>query len=428
MQTSAISKLGKGMAGKIGEAAENKDINQVVRYMSHAALGCGIGLATANVHGSDKKNKISCLSGAGGAVAGEVIGDIYKSQSDYDNTQLKAAEKLANLRLDPENKTLEQDYQQLIDQLQDIKKTGVDLARLSVAVGAMVANIDVNIAADAAENAVDNNVFGQILRGVFFYADFIALCELADRVDDIKAFVEDLKEAPEEQQIQMIKGVAEDFAAEVIMTMGSKAATKLLSAGLNKFEFGKKLNAAFEDVINQIEQGTFKHPKLGIGQKPSVSIADQPQRLLSGKPGVVTGGSSTKLGKNLNESMGKNRSDSWTGYQAQHLIPSELKSHPILKKVGMDLDDASNGIFLPASKAKPEGSISGLPRHTGSHPNYTLAVRKSLNEMDNSLPIAQLQKQVYDLQVKLRSITESGMPVRNKDGAKTEVWLQWINK
>ncbi|WP_299005962.1 hypothetical protein [uncultured Shewanella sp.] len=47
------------------------------------------------------------------------------------------------------------------------------------------------------------------------------------------------------------------------MTMGSKAATKLLSAGLNKFEFGKKVTAAFEDVINQIEQGTFKHPKLG---------------------------------------------------------------------------------------------------------------------------------------------------------------------
>ncbi|MCF5505028.1 hypothetical protein GIV76_20835, partial [Pseudomonas syringae] len=80
--------------------------------------------------------------------------------------------------------------------------------------------------------------------------------------------------------------------------------------------------------------------------------------MLSGTPGQVTGGSSSKLGKNLNEDMGRSRSDSWSGYQAQHLIPSELKRHPILEKVGIDLDDASNGIFLPASNAKPEGLVS----------------------------------------------------------------------
>ncbi|MCF5771446.1 filamentous hemagglutinin N-terminal domain-containing protein [Pseudomonas syringae] len=152
------------------------------------------------------------------------------------------------------------------------------------------------------------------------------------------------------------------------------------------------------------------------------------ERILSGTPGQVTGGSSSKLGKNLNEDMGRSRSDSWSGYQAQHLIPSELKRHPILEKVGIDLDDASNGIFLPASNAKPEGLVSSMPRHTGSHPNYTEAVRQSLNSMDGSLPIDQLQKQVYDLQVKLRDVTKSGMPVRNIDGAKTEVWLKWIKK
>ncbi|SHE57816.1 adhesin HecA family 20-residue repeat-containing protein, partial [Vibrio gazogenes DSM 21264] len=167
---------------------------------------------------------------------------------------------------------------------------------------------------------------------------------------------------------------------------------------------------------------------LAEGTTQGGSVVPNTERLLSGTPGQVTGGSSTKLGKNLNEAMGRNRSDSWAGYQAQHLIPSELKSHPILKKVGIDLDDASNGLFLPATKAKPEGIVSGLPRHTGSHPNYTEAVRQSLNNMDRNLPVEQLQKQVYDLQVKLRNVTESGMPVRNVDGAKTDVWLKWINK
>ncbi|WP_201798461.1 RHS repeat-associated core domain-containing protein, partial [Photobacterium kishitanii] len=151
-------------------------------------------------------------------------------------------------------------------------------------------------------------------------------------------------------------------------------------------------------------------------------------RLLAGTPSKVTGGSSSKLGKNLNEAMGRSRSASRSGYEAQHLIPSELKTHPVLKKVGIDLDNASNGIFLPASKAKPVGMISGMPRHTGSHPNYTEAVRQSLNIMDRNLPVEQLQKNVYDLQVKLRKVTESGMPVRNVDGAKTDVWLKWIKK
>ena len=46
--------------------------------------------------------------------------------------------------------------------------------------------------------------------------------------------------------------------------------------------------------------------------------------------------------------------------------------------------------------------------------------------MDRNLPIKQLQQNVYDLQVKLKKVTESGMPVRNVDGAKTDVWLKWI--
>lgn len=35
---------------------------------------------------------------------------------------------------------------------------------------------------------------------------------------------------------------------------------------------------------------------------------------------------------------------------------------------------------------------------------------------------------IYELQVKLRNITEVGMPVCNFDDVKTEVWLKWINK
>ncbi len=64
----------------------------------------------------------------------------------------------------------------------------------------------------------------------------------------------------------------------------------------------------------------------------------------------------------------------------------------------------------------------------GSHLSYTNAVRQDLNDMDRMLPIDQLEVQVYKLQLKLRHITETGMSVRNVDGAKTEVWARWLKK
>ena len=59
-------------------------------------------------------------------------------------------------------------------------------------------------------------------------------------------------------------------------------------------------------------------------------------RLVAGTPGIVTGGSSQKLGKNMMQSMGLSRRTKWTGYQAQHIIPVELRNHPVLKKMGFD--------------------------------------------------------------------------------------------
>ena len=68
-------------------------------------------------------------------------------------------------------------------------------------------------------------------------------------------------------------------------------------------------------------------------------------RIIPGTPGIVTGGNSTKLGKNMMTEMGLRRSTKWSGYQAQHIIPSEMADNPVIKKIGMNFDDSSNGIF-----------------------------------------------------------------------------------
>ncbi|MEH6841643.1 T7SS effector LXG polymorphic toxin [Priestia megaterium] len=174
---------------------------------------------------------------------------------------------------------------------------------------------------------------------------------------------------------------------------------------------------------------------------------DNANRLIPGTPGNPTSGDPTKLGKNLLESMGLPRSKSWKGYQAQHIIPSQLNKHPVIKKIGMEMNDSTNGIFLPI----PSDDVSSLSRHRGFHSVYNNVVRKQLDKMDVNQDIAVLEKQVYELQQKLKKGVENGLPLyktkinnieefyksgKNKKlpvwnrggGATEELWERWLSK
>nr|WP_231854906.1 AHH domain-containing protein [Bacillus velezensis] len=105
--------------------------------------------------------------------------------------------------------------------------------------------------------------------------------------------------------------------------------------------------------------------------------------------------------------MGLPRSSKWTGYQAQHIIPGELYNHPIIKKIGMETNHASNGIFLPI----PAEAISTLSRHRGYHSVYNNVVKKQLNKMDINESVEVLEQQVYELQQKLKLGVEKGIPL-----------------
>ncbi|UZQ52153.1 AHH domain-containing protein [Clostridium kluyveri] len=100
-------------------------------------------------------------------------------------------------------------------------------------------------------------------------------------------------------------------------------------------------------------------------------------RLIPGQEGIVTGGNSTKLGKNMLESMGLKHSSKWSGYQAQHVIPAEMGDNAVIQKIGMNLDDASNGIFLRT----PDESISTMSRHQGYHSVYNEMVERQLSKL-----------------------------------------------
>lgn len=124
------------------------------------------------------------------------------------------------------------------------------------------------------------------------------------------------------------------------------------------------------------------------------------------------------------ESMGLRRGNKWSRYQAQHIIPAELANHPILKKIGMDLDDASNGIFL----RKNGNNVTAISRHSGYHSPYNKFVKIQLDGMDINQNVGILERQVYDLQQKLKYLQTSGLPLYPKHGATVDLWQRSLNK
>lgn len=146
-------------------------------------------------------------------------------------------------------------------------------------------------------------------------------------------------------------------------------------------------------------------------------------RIIPGKDGIVTGGNSAALGRNLLKEMGISKSK-WTGYQAQHIIPAQMSNHPILQKIGMNLDDASNGVFLRI----PGKNVSPMSRHRGFHSVYSEFVKQELNKISISNDSLTIQKDVRTLQSKLRKLQNSGLPLYSSEGATINLWRKYYNK
>lgn len=122
--SSVSSKLGKNIASEIGGA----DLNDLSRYLAHAALGCGLGAIEAELSGSVSADS-GCSSGAGGAVIGELTASIY-----------------SDIGWDPSD-----------DSFQDWKDTGVGVSQLASAFVVMVAGGDATIAGMTGRNAAEYN-------------------------------------------------------------------------------------------------------------------------------------------------------------------------------------------------------------------------------------------------------------------------------
>ncbi|HFI0862332.1 TPA: AHH domain-containing protein, partial [Streptococcus suis] len=150
------------------------------------------------------------------------------------------------------------------------------------------------------------------------------------------------------------------------------------------------------------------------------------QKVIGGQQttATVTGGNSTQLGRNMLKSMGVSTNTGWKGYQAQHIIPAEFTNHPLIQKIGMNFDDASNGIFLPI----PDTNVSGLSRHRGYHSTYNTFVKNQLDAIDINQPSSIIQQQIMDLQSQLRTLQQNGLPLYPSQGATVDLWQRSLNR
>ncbi|KNC65683.1 DUF637 domain-containing protein [Pseudoalteromonas ardens] len=172
LKSAGIAAVGEYMSSSIGAAYKDGDISNVVRYLAHAGAGCLLGAATSEAGQSSGGGSESCLTGAGGAVVGELVADAYKAKKldEFYQKEAKRAKALSDegysdAQIAAYYKSEEaQSY--FNKEVAKLTAAGVDLAKLGGATAAMIANSDVNLAAMTAENAAQHNALFLIPLGL----------------------------------------------------------------------------------------------------------------------------------------------------------------------------------------------------------------------------------------------------------------------
>jgi hypothetical protein len=267
-----VDELGSYMATEIGLASKSGDIDQVLRYVSHAATGCIIGAVTAEVNDSQESSSNSCATGAGGAVIGELVADTYRSSLEQAEAIDELEQWMVNRGFVSESDfiNLSETEQWALhqktaatgitpDEMRKIRAIGIDISKMSAALTAFVVEADVQLAAATAENAVENNAIPY-----FLYLGYLALAanttlfvvDVYDKIEGAIDLHEDLQAATSEsEKLDIIKKFAID--AGISLTIDATAAytgTKLLKELVELGRTTGKLSSQVTDELDKVIQ------------------------------------------------------------------------------------------------------------------------------------------------------------------------------
>jgi hypothetical protein len=99
------------------------------------------------------------------------------------------------------------------------------------------------------------------------------------------------------------------------------------------------------------------------------------------------------------------------GIAAHHIIPDTLSLNPAIRKSKFTIYDVSNGICLPNTI------------HSGSHPDYTKALKKSLNCVPGNLSIKKTAAMVNDIKGCFEGFLNVGGIIKKKDSGQ-DAWYE----
>lgn len=256
LANSAVSTLGKELANKIGNLAKDNQIDTSVKYISHAALGCVLGSATASINNSTT-SEVGCQSGSVGAVVGEFVGEHYRDKIRELEAEVEAtvSELIGKNGVIDQKDSMTQRIQAAQVKIAHLQQQGVDIARLAGGLSAFIGGLDVNIADQTAENAAKNNALW------FAIPALIAALKVIDTalfVHDTLSLVAQLEGAKTEaEREQLIVDIAKQVGinAASAVVPGGKMATKLvekLRELATKFDL-KEYTRFFDGMLSQSE-------------------------------------------------------------------------------------------------------------------------------------------------------------------------------
>ncbi|PIT50906.1 type IV secretion protein Rhs [Snodgrassella alvi] len=109
------------------------------------------------------------------------------------------------------------------------------------------------------------------------------------------------------------------------------------------------------------------------------------------------------------------------GFQKHHIIPQQLKNHPLLKEAGMNIHSIKNIIYLPTSAdAHPTRTI-----HKGSHREYNIEIEKKMNNLlkigqNNNWTQTEYKDALRELIRSERANLRSGKTILNKNSIRSK--------
>ena len=259
---SAISSIGKTVANKIGVLADGQppQINEALRYIAHAGLGCALGAATAEINESE--TGLGCASGAGGAVIGEAVAQAYtESMMTPEQKEVMNWLKSKGIWTEAEFNALapsEQiEYYNLtkinsinFSELTHLKDVGVDLAKLSGGLAAFIAGGEVNIASMTAENAAENNWLQIVVIAVRAAAALYTFVEAFIAIGDALTTYQKYQSLEGNPQAQ--KELLEDMAIDLGLNLSIDLALSKLKI-LEKITDALKEKAQDSKVVHILE-------------------------------------------------------------------------------------------------------------------------------------------------------------------------------